>query len=248
MADRIIDVYMVANGLYHDIDYARQELLKLLAEHENVRVKVAANYSDVEGIAASDFLITYCCHLIPSEEEQVALRDYVSSGKRWIALHGTNAILDFVDEGVACPERAPIFMETLGSQFMAHPPIAPFTVKISDPEHELVAGINEFDTDDELYICKMHGEHHALLHTNFTGSCDGFVNKDWPDDEPRVMYYLHPVGEGEVIYNCLGHCRGHYDMRPVTDYYPVIEKGSWDKPEYYELLRRSIKYCLDRVA
>ena len=201
MADRIIDVYMVANGLYHDIDYARQELLKLLAEHENVRVKVAADYSDVEGIAASDFLITYCCHLIPSEEEQVALRDYISSGKRWIALHGTNAILDFGDEGVACPERAPIFMETLGSQFMAHPPIAPFTVKITDPEHELVAGINEFDTDDELYICKMHGEHHALLHTDFTGTCDGFVNRDWPDDEPRVMYYLHPVGTGEVIYN-----------------------------------------------
>jgi len=248
MADRIIDVYMVANGLYHDIDYARQELLKLLAEHENVRVKVAADYSDVEGIAASDFLITYCCHLIPSEEEQVALRDHISSGKRWIALHGTNAILDFGDEGVACPERAPIFMETLGSQFMAHPPIAPFTVKITDPEHELVAGINEFDTDDELYICKMHGEHHALLHTDFTGTCDGFVNRDWPDDEPRVMYYLHPVGTGEVIYNCLGHCRGHYDMRPVTDYYPVIEKGSWDKPEYYELLRRSIKYCVDRVV
>ena len=248
MAERIVDVYMVAAGMYHDIDHARLELLKLLAEHENIRVKVADNYSDTEAISNSDFLITYCCNVVPAEEEQIALRDFVASGKRWIALHGTNSILEFIEGGVDAPETAPVLMETLGSQFMAHTPIEPFTVHITDPEHELVAGIGEFETDDELYVCKFHGEHHVLLHTNFGGSCDGFINRDWPEEEPRPMYYTHPVGDGEVLYNCLGHCRGHYDMRPGTDYYPVIERGSWDKPEYYALLRRSIKYCVDRVA
>jgi hypothetical protein len=27
------------------------------------------------------------------------------------------------------------------------------------------------------------------------------------------------------------------------DYYPRIERGSWQLPQYYELLRRGIRYC-----
>ncbi len=64
MAERIVDVYMVAAGMYHDIDHARLELLKLLAEHENIRGKVADNYSDTEALSSSDILITYCCNVV----------------------------------------------------------------------------------------------------------------------------------------------------------------------------------------
>ena len=243
MADPIIDVYMVAAGQYHDIDFARSELLKLLAEHENIRCRVAADYHDVEAIAASDFLITYTCNLVPSEAEQAALRDYVASGKRWLALHGTNSILEFTDKGVNSPETAPTLMKVLGTQFIAHPPIQPFKVQLADPEHELVSGISEFETDDELYLCRIHGDLHVLLDTRFSGEATGFIEANWDDDEPRPVYYINRVGKGEVLYLNLGHCRGHYDMRPVTDYYPQIERGSWDKPEYYELLRRGIRYC-----
>ena len=66
---------------------------------------------------------------------------------------------------------------------------------------------------------------------------------DWDDDEPRPVYYINRLDKGYVLYLNLGHCRGHYDMQPMMDYYPNVEKGSWDKPEYYELLRRGIKYC-----
>jgi type 1 glutamine amidotransferase len=245
--ERIIDVYMVAAGQFHDIDYARVELLKLLAEHPNVRTKVATDYHDLDAIAASDFLISYTCNLVPSEHEQIALREYVMSGKRWIGLHGTNSILEFTDKGVNSPETSPILMETLGTQFIAHPPIMPFQVHITDPEHELVKGVSEFETDDELYLSRIHGDLHVLLHTHFNGNAEGFLESAWHDDEPRPLYYINKVGSGEVLYLNLGHCRGHYDMRPVVAYYPQIERGSWEKPEYYELLRRGIKYCVDRV-
>lgn len=243
-ADRIVDVYLVAAGQFHDIDFARLELLKLLAEHDNVRCTVAADYRDVKAIHASDFLVTYTCNLVPSEDEQKALRDFVASGKRWFALHGTNSILEFLDNGVNSPENAPILMQTLGTQFIAHPPIQPFRVRVADPEHELVAGVAEFETDDELYLSRIHGDLHVLLDTEFSGEAPGFVESDWHDDAPRPLYYLHGVGDGEVLYLNLGHCRGHYDMRPLMDYYPEIERGSWDKPEYYELLRRGIRYCV----
>jgi type 1 glutamine amidotransferase len=243
----IIDVYLVAAGQFHDIDYARVELLKLLAEHENVRCKVAADYHDLDAIAASDFLVTYTCNLVPTEDEQIALRDYVASGKRWLALHGTNSILEFLEKGVNAPETAPILMQTLGTQFIAHPPIMPFKVRVADPAHELVKGVSEFETDDELYLCRIHGDLHVLLDTEFSGEATGFIESQWHDDAPRPVYYLNPVGKGEVLYLNLGHCRGHYDMRPLMDYYPTIERGSWEKPEYYELLRRAIRYCAARA-
>lgn len=244
----IIDVYLVAAGQFHDIDYARVELLKLLAEHENVRCKVAADYHDLDAIAASDFLVTYTCNLVPTEEEQIALRDYVASGKRWLALHGTNSILEFLEKGVNAPETAPILMQTLGTQFIAHPPIMPFKVRVADPAHELVKGVSEFETDDELYLCRIHGDLHVLLDTEFSGEATGFIESQWHDDAPRPVYYLNPVGKGEVLYLNLGHCRGHYDMRPMMEYYPTIERGSWEKPEYYELLRRAIRYCAARAG
>ena len=40
----IVDVYLVAAGKYHDIDFARLELLKLLAEHEQIRVTAVSDY------------------------------------------------------------------------------------------------------------------------------------------------------------------------------------------------------------
>ena len=247
MADnKVVHVYLVAAGDYHDIDFARLELLKLLAEHENVRTQVAADYHDLEAIGESDFLITYTCNLVPTEEEQVALKDYVEAGKRWFALHGTNSILKFLEDGrVDAPEIAPVLMSTLGTQFIAHPPIAPYKVRVADHDHELVRDIAEFETDDELYLSRIHGDLHMLLESEYTGPAVGFVEDDWPTDEPRPVYYINRVGEGEVLYLNLGHCRGHYDMQPMIEYYPNIERGSWDKPEYYELLRRGIRYCTD---
>ena len=53
--------------------------------------------------------------------------------------------------GWEAPRESRTFMETLGSQFVAHPPIAPFRVEATQPDHPLVAGIEPFDADDELY-------------------------------------------------------------------------------------------------
>ena len=58
------------------------------------------------------------------------------------------------------------------------------------------------------------------------------------------MSYLRPLGDGAVLYNTLGHCRGHFDMAPITDYYPSVERCSWDEPLYHELLRRGIRWAI----
>ena len=244
-----IDAYLVAGGKYHDIDFARVELLKLLAEHENVRVTVAPDYRDVEGIAASRFLVTYTCDVRPSESEQEALAAYVEGGGRWLALHGTNAALDFTAKGVAAPRVIGKLAHTLGSQFLAHPPIQPYKVELVAPDHPLVTGIEPFETDDELYLCE-YPDREALtplLDTHYAGEAAGFVEVDWSDADRHLVMYIRPLGRGAVLYNTLGHCRGHYDMRPAMDYYPQIERCSWEKPAFYELLRRGLRWCLGEI-
>jgi type 1 glutamine amidotransferase len=249
MSKPILDAVLVAAGKYHDVDFARLELLKLLAEHDNVRVRVCADYADVDALARAKFLVTYCCDVRPTEAQQEALARYVQGGGRWVALHGTNAALDFTPKGVDSPRCFPKLAFTLGSQFIAHPPIAPYRVKLSQPKHPLVAGIPEFDTDDELYLSEYHEREklQPLLETEYSGDAKGFVEADWSHTKQQLVMYLRPLGQGAVLYNTLGHCRGHYDMRPVMDFYPKIERCSWERPEYYELLRRSLRWALGEL-
>ena len=108
---------LIAGGLYHDIDFARLELLKLLAEDERVRVRVFEDYENIGAIKAADILISYTCDVVPSLPAQEALRKWVEDGGRWYALHGTNSILRLLSSGLFdAPRWAPLFMETLGSQ------------------------------------------------------------------------------------------------------------------------------------
>ncbi len=235
--------YLIANAKYHDTDFARLELLKLLAEKPEIRTGVADGFGDTDAIRESDFLITYTCDLRPSEEEERALGEFVSSGGRWIALHATNAFLDIGPEGMYCPRTHSTFMETLGSRFISHPPLNPYRVTVSDPEHPLVRGFDSFEASDELYLCEYYGEVKPLLETRFTGTFQsGYAENEWPEDEPRLVAYTHPVGRGEVLYITLGHCCGKYDMRPIQENAEVV-RGSWENPTYMELLRRAIRWA-----
>jgi len=179
----------VVGGVWHDFDFARLEILKLLAEDDRIRTRVFEDYdSAAKALPNADFLVSYTCNVTASVETQEALKGFVEGGKKWYALHGTNSVLRFLSpEGaeygellVNAPRWMPLFMETVGSQFIAHPPIAPFTVK---------------------------------------------------------------TGEGSVLYLTLGHCRGHYDMQGIADYYPEVERCAWDIPVFYTLLRRGISWA-----
>jgi type 1 glutamine amidotransferase len=208
-----------------------------------VRTRVFGDWSRSDAWAETDFLVTYTCDLRPSEAEADALARFVESGGRWLALHGTNSILELAGGTVECPRLAPRFMQTLGSQFLAHPAIGPYRVTVSDPSHPLVKGIEPFETTDELYLSEFHGVVTTLLETRFGGKTPGFAPAEWSDDAPRPVMYLHEVGRGAVLYLTLGHCRSHFDMRPVLDWWPTVERGSWELPVYHELLRRGLAWA-----
>lgn len=238
-----IRAVLVCGGRFHDFDFARVELLKLLSEDPEIRTRVAEDYRDTVALAEADLLVTYTCDVKPGEAEQQALADFVAGGGRWLALHGTNSVFELRERSIATPRSHPRLMETLGSQFLAHPPIGRFRVTPSAPDHPLVAGIEPFEVEDELYLCEYHGEVQPLLETRFSGEAPGFEERAWPDDAARLVMYLHPVGSGQVLYLTLGHCRGRYDMRPLMDVYPRVERCAWEEPVFYELLRRGLRWA-----
>lgn len=241
--DQKIDVYLVCNAKYHDTNFARLELLKLLGENDDIHTRVAENFSDVEAIANSALLITYTCDLRPTPDEQEALADFIDKGGKWFALHATNALLDFVDGKADTPNKAPKFMEILGSRFIAHPANQKIHVKVTDVDHPLTQNIEDFEVEDEEpYYCEAQGEQIVLLEASYNEPSVGYVRSDYGTDrESHPQMYLHPWGTGSVLYLSLGHCQGKHDMKPMADIVPAV-KGSWNSPVYYELLRRGIRW------
>lgn len=242
-----VDVYFVCSAKYHDTDFARLELLKLFYElGHDVRVKIGEDYSNVEAIANADALVTYTCDLMPSAEQVQVLDGFLHSGKKWFALHGTNSILEFLEDGrVSTPRKAPEFMAMLGSQFIAHPPIQEYTVENCCPSDPLVNGIGSFKVTDELYLSEYHGDNKTLLKTQYSGTAEGFEEDQWLEQTDHKVMYRHPHGKGEVLYLTLGHCRSKYDLQPLVDEFPDLERCAWETEEYYELLRRGLRWVCD---
>ncbi len=245
---RKIRCLLFAGGKYHDIDFARLEILKLLAADERVRARVFEDYESLSAIGEADFIVSYTCDVIPSLAAQEALREFLARGGRWYALHGTNSILRWLENGlVDSPRWAPLFMQTLGSMFIAHPPIAPYTVTVADARHPLVSGIQPFETTDELYLMETYGPLHVLLETEFAGEADGFAQRSWPAARHPV-FYIKSHGKGAVLYLTLGHCRGHYDLQPLMDYWPTVDRCTWELPVFHELLRRGIAWAKEPIG
>lgn len=234
---------LVASGLYHDIDFARREILGHLGEFPAVRTHVVPDYADIAAIGQADFLVSYTCDVVATPQQTAALRAWLERGGRWFALHGTNSVLRFMEDGrVGTPDLAPEFMELLGSSFASHPPIERYRVDVADPSHPLVEGLSSFDVTDEQYLSDPRAPIHVLLDTFHAGETPRFERSHWPAARHPVLY-LRTVGKGAILYLTLGHCRGHYDMQPMMDWWPTVERGSWDEPIFRELLRRGLGWA-----
>src|SRR5262245_23395712 len=74
----------------HDHDYARLQLLALLAQQE-VPTSVSNDFADVaQWLPLSRLLITYVAGPYPDAEQCRTIRSWLGAGGRWLALHGTS--------------------------------------------------------------------------------------------------------------------------------------------------------------
>src|SRR5580692_9296991 len=74
----------------HDHDYARLKLLGFLAERE-IPSSVSNDFTDVERwLPVSQMLVTYVAGPYPDPTQTRAIRSWLETGGKWLALHGTS--------------------------------------------------------------------------------------------------------------------------------------------------------------
>ena len=244
-----IDVVLVCGGRWHDFDHARLQLLTALAEHPMAKTRVYESYDCLDALAKADLLITYTCDVRPNAEQQAALVEFVRRGGRWLALHGSNSAIEAPAPGAekifTTPRDFGLVAEVLGSQFLGHPPIEPYQVHITQPQHPLAVGVEPFTVTDELYVSELHGPLDVVMHAHYSGPCRGFEEGHTEGEEhvQRPILYTKPTGSGSVLYFTLGHCRGRFDMQDMgRDDLGKVDLGSWVVPEFRTVLGRCIAW------
>ena len=244
-----INIALVVGGRWHDVDFARLELLTLLGEYNSVRCTVHADYSKIELLEDADALIAYTCDVRPTAEQSLALARAVRGGARLLALHATNSAIDAPLASEAkifyTPDAMPEFTALLGNRFLAHPKIAPTCIEVVQPEHPLVAGVPSFVTTDELYVMELRDDLDVILDTEFTGDCPGFEVSHSGSRTRHPVLFTRVEGEGEVVYFTLGHCRGRFDVSDlgIADT-GVVDRVAWESAEYREVLRRCVAWAV----
>jgi type 1 glutamine amidotransferase len=244
-------VKLIVAAEFHDADYARRELLGMLAEDDRPVTVAAENFGDPAALDEVDFLITYTNNVFPDAAGLEALDRFVARGGKWLAIHGSAAFTRFkpppVDIGgiqlpglTDTPDLQPHYMDLLGCRFVSHLAQQPFVVRPVS-SHPLVAGIDPFEIVDEPYILELRAECEVLLEARYTGEAPGYVEGPFPDDDPRPQLLLRRHGAGEILYLAPGHACGRFDLRPFIDEMPV-QRGPWIVPAYREILRRALRW------
>jgi type 1 glutamine amidotransferase len=130
-------------------------------------------------LAGYDVLLNFSTDLEASEAQIDALTTAVRGGVGYVGLHAATAT--FRDSAA--------YHALIGSWFDRHPPIRPFTVEITAPDHPVTAGVPAFEVEDERYELKdMLDDVTVLAHA------EGFP-----------MVYVRHYGAGRVCYIAPGH-------------------------------------------
>lgn len=242
-----VEVALVVGGRWHDLDYARRELLALIGRHDAARTTVHADFSDTDRLASANAVIAYTCDVRPTADETAVLHETVAVGGRLLALHATNSAIDPPAPGgprtFRTPDAMPAFSALLGNRFLAHPKIAEFLIEPTGIMDPLVDGIATFATTDEIYVSEQSDDLRVLLDVEYTGPTPGF-ERDHGEGRHPVLF-TRPEGLGQVTYLTLGHCRGRFDVMDLgIDDLGVVDRVAWESPEYRSILERCVDWAV----
>lgn len=138
-----------------------------------------------------------------SEAAQNGIINYVKSGKGFVCLHISGCGADY------WPEFANITGGGWISGTSFHPPYGNFTVNVTNSAHAGVAGVSDFNTDDELYMGIEYKPDNDvfLAGTSEEGTWPWGPNRA-PTHMPAGTFPLawtRSYGEGKVFTLLLGH-------------------------------------------
>jgi type 1 glutamine amidotransferase len=126
-----------------------------------------------------DVVVNYSTDGDPTDEQIDALIGAVEGGLGFVGLHGASAGF----------RQSEPYHQLIGSRFVRHPPIRPYTVEVAKPDHPITRGIPNFTVEDELYEIRTVVDDLEIL-----ASAEG-----------HPMVYVRQYGKGRICYIAPGH-------------------------------------------
>lgn len=128
-------------------------------------------------------------------EQGKAVRHFVEAGGSALFLHNVTHV------GLTDPD----FRHVLGAAYAGHPPIRTFKVKVTNPNHPITKGVQDFVvTDEQHYMIYDKDPKYLLLETvNENGLTHKNEGKDMGNKAPGGWAYDY--GKGRVCYMSPGH-------------------------------------------
>jgi len=114
------------------------------------------------------------------------------------------------------------FQFITGGQFVAHQPGAwEYTVRITEPEDPIVAGIGDFTYHSEQYY--MHVDPSLDVLADCTFNTAGQDWAPWIDGTVMPVVWKRNHGQGRVFYSALGHEPEEYQRHPQAR--EILKRG-----------------------
>ena len=198
---------LVLSGGRHPYEESTPVLTGFLIEagHTITVTQDASVLSDADRMSGYDALVFNTLRageMTMSEDEQAGMKNFISSGKGFVCIHISGCV----------PETWQEYQEITGGGWVMgtsfHPPYSKFTVNITQPEHAGVAGISDFETNDELYMGIDYQEGNNVF---MSGTSDEGTYAWGGQDAVNMPAGTFPLGwtrkygSGKVFVTLLGH-------------------------------------------
>lgn len=106
----------------------------------------------------------------------------------------------------------------VGGQWVAHPGnIIDYTVQITDREHPITAGLNDFAMKSEQYYMHVDPSNKVLATTTFSGQYH-----PWIDGTVMPVTWTRQYGAAKVFYTSLGHVTADFEVPEARE---IVRRG-----------------------
>jgi len=126
-----------------------------------------------------------------TEEQAVALKDFVNSGHGFYSLHNNSHV----------SLASKTYRDVQGGAYIGHPALRPFRVRVINPSHPITQGIKDFMVNDEQHYVEYDKDPKYLLLE--AENIDGLTFQNLGTKSKAGWAYDY--GKGRVVFTSPGH-------------------------------------------
>jgi type 1 glutamine amidotransferase len=229
---------------YHNSDYIRTALGKTLVRDLELTIDFTDEVQSLNSETLNNYrmLIIFRDAMIwpngydtSSAFSNPPLPKYENKPVHWMTKGQGQAVKDFVNTGgmalfyhntTYIAAGSEIFQDVLGATTEGHPPTRPFKVRVTNPDHPIMQGVNDFIVTDEQHFMTLDIDpkfvfmesinEDGLTHQNMGASC--------------YAGWAYDYGQGRVCYLAPGHTIA----------------ALWN-PEYEKIQQNAVRWLMKQI-